>query len=49
MLLLTVLTYILARHRNVNPMSELGKHLAVALVVVFLSEGIGLWITAHVS
>jgi hypothetical protein len=49
MLLLTVLTYILARHRNVNAMSELGKHLAVALVVIFVSEGIGLWITAHVS
>jgi vacuolar iron transporter family protein len=49
MLLLTVLTYILARHRNVNAMSELGKHLAVALMVIFVSEGIGLWITAHVS
>jgi hypothetical protein len=49
MLLLTVLTYILARHRKVGAMSELGKHLAVALVVVFVSKGIGHWITAHVT
>lgn len=48
MSLLTVLTYILARHRKVSPMSELGKHLAVALVIVFVSKSIGHWITAHV-
>jgi hypothetical protein len=47
--LLTVLTYILARHRKVSAISELGKHLAVALVVVFVSKGIGHWITAHVT
>ena len=48
MSLLTVLTYILARHRKVSAMSELGKHLAVALVVVFVSKSIGHWITTHV-
>ena len=48
MSLLTVLTYILARHRKVSTMSELGKHLAVALVIIFVSKGIGHWITAHV-
>jgi len=49
MLLLTVLTYILARHRKVGAMSELGKHLAVALVVIFVSKGIGHWIIVHVT
>ena len=49
MSLLSVLTYILARHRKVSAMSELGKHLAVALVVVFVSKSIGHWITAHVT
>jgi VIT1/CCC1 family predicted Fe2+/Mn2+ transporter len=45
---LAVLTYILARHRGVSVMSELGKHLAVALVIIFVSKSIGHWITAHV-
>ena len=49
MVLLTVLNYILARQRNVSAMSELGKHLAVALVIIFVSKGIGYWITVHVS
>jgi hypothetical protein len=49
MLLLIVLNYILARHRNIGAMSELGKHLAVALVVIFVSKGIGHWITVHVT
>lgn len=48
MSLLTVLTYILARHREVSAMAELGKHLAVALVIIFVSGSIGHWITAHV-
>jgi len=49
MLLLTVLNYILARHRKVGAMSELAKHLAVALVIIFVSKGIGHWITGHVT
>ena len=48
MSLLTVLTYILARHRKVSAMSEVGKHLAVALIIVFISKSIGHWITTHV-
>ena len=48
MSLLTVLTYILARHRKVSAMSEVGKHLAVALVIIFVSKSIGHWISAHV-
>jgi hypothetical protein len=49
MSLLTVLTYILARHRKVSAMSEVGKHLAVATVIIFLSKSIGHWVTAHVT
>jgi VIT1/CCC1 family predicted Fe2+/Mn2+ transporter len=49
MSLLAALTYLLARHRKVSTMPELGKHLAVALVVIFVSKGIGHWITAHVT
>jgi hypothetical protein len=48
MSLLTVLSYILARHRKVSAMSEVGKHLTVALVVIFISKSIGHWITTHV-
>jgi len=48
MSLLTVLTYILARHRKVSAVSEVGKHLAVAVVIIFVSKSIGHWVTAHV-
>jgi len=48
MSLLTVLTYVLARHRKVSAISEAGKHLAVALVIIFVSKGIGHWITTNV-
>ena len=48
MSLLTALTYILARHRKVSAMSEVGKHLAVATVIIFVSKSIGHWVTAHV-
>jgi vacuolar iron transporter family protein len=48
MSLLTVLAYILARHRKVSPMSEVGKHLTVAVVIIFVSKSIGHWVTAHV-
>ena len=48
-LLLTVLNYILARHRKVGAISELWKHLTVALVIIFVSKGIGYWITVHVG
>lgn len=48
MSLLTALTCILAQHRKIGALPEVGKHLAVALVIVFVSKGIGHWITAHV-
>ena len=48
-LLLGALTYLLSRHRNVNPMREIVKHLLVAAVVIVASGLLGAWITAHVS
>lgn len=48
MALLTGLSYVLARHRRVSAVSEVAKHVAVALLVIFVSKGIGHWITAHV-
>jgi len=48
MSLLTVLTYILARHRKVSAISEVAKHLAVALVIILVSKSIGHWISACV-
>lgn len=49
MSLLTALTYILARDRKVSTISEVAKHLAVAMVIILVSQGIGQWITAHVD
>lgn len=48
MALLSALSYVLARHRKVSALSEVAKHVAVALAVVVVSKGIGHWITAHV-
>ena len=48
MTLLFVLTYLLARYRGVNAMSEIGKHLGVALAIIFVSRNIGQWIASHV-
>jgi len=47
-LLLSALTYVLARVRKVNPAVEIAKHLAVALVVVAISRALGAWISQHV-
>jgi hypothetical protein len=46
--LLVVLTCMLARYRNVSAMSEVGKHLAVALGIILVSQRIGHWIALHV-
>ena len=48
MLLLTALSYVLARHRKIGAWPEVGKHVAAALAIVFVSRAIGHWITAHV-
>ena len=47
--LLLILTYILARYRKVSVMSEIGKHLGVAVAIIFVSQHIGHWIAAHVA
>ena len=49
MALLAGLTYILARHRRVSVISELGKHLAAALVIIVVSQTIGRWINTHLT
>jgi VIT1/CCC1 family predicted Fe2+/Mn2+ transporter len=47
--LLIALTYMLARDRNVSVASEVFKHVAVALMVIIASQGIGAWIPAHIG
>lgn len=48
MSLLAALSYLLARARSVSATSEIGKHLAVAAIVIAVSKFIGHWITTHV-
>ncbi len=45
--LLSGLSYMLARQRNVSKLSEVVKHVAVAVVIIFVSKSIGQWITAY--
>jgi vacuolar iron transporter family protein len=47
-LLLTGLSYALAKVRGVSPMPEIGKHLGVAVLVIAASRAIGSWIFLHV-
>jgi VIT1/CCC1 family predicted Fe2+/Mn2+ transporter len=49
MALLCALTYFVARARGAAPWLEVLKHLAVAIVVIVVSRGIGAWILARVS
>jgi VIT1/CCC1 family predicted Fe2+/Mn2+ transporter len=48
-ILLGGLSYFLARVRGVSPLSEVGKHLSVAVVVIGASRVIGLWILQHLQ
>lgn len=48
MSLLAILSFILARHRNVSAISEVGKHLGVATVVILVSKAVGHWIAVHI-
>ncbi len=43
-ILLGVLSYIIARERQVRATTEVLKHLVVAFTVILFSEGIGYWI-----
>ena len=47
--LLALLTCIVARLRKVSLLSEVAKHLAVALLVIFVSRIIGQWIGSLVT
>ncbi len=46
--LLVILTYVLARYRNVSALSEVAKHLGGALAIILVSRQVGHWIAAHV-
>jgi VIT1/CCC1 family predicted Fe2+/Mn2+ transporter len=48
-LLLAVLTYLVARERNLNPLLEVAKHLGVASTVIVVSMLIGHWIGRALS
>ena len=47
--LLTGLTWLVAKRRGVAVSSEVAKHLVVAAVVIAVSRGIGLGINAYIS
>ena len=48
-LLLAILTYLVARERNLNPLLEVAKHLGVASTVIVVSMLIGHWIGRALS
>lgn len=48
MSLLAALSYVLARHRGVSALAEVGKHLTVAFIIIVVSKVVGRWITARV-
>lgn len=43
------LSYLIARSRNANPLSAIGEHLVIAIVVIVLSYFVGLWVAATFS
>lgn len=46
--LLIVLTCIVARYRRVSTLSEVAKHLSVAVAIIVVSQAVGHWIGKHV-
>ncbi|HKB58557.1 MAG TPA: hypothetical protein VKC56_00785 [Gallionellaceae bacterium] len=48
-LLLSALSWALARERRANALSEVAKHLVVAAVVIFVSRLIGGWINTQIG
>ena len=46
MLVITVLSFLLARSQASSPWSVVGEHLAIAAVVIVLSHFIGRWVSA---
>jgi VIT1/CCC1 family predicted Fe2+/Mn2+ transporter len=49
LLLLSALSYLLARARNVSPIGEICKHGATAVLVLLVSRQLGLWIPAWLA
>jgi len=44
MLIITVLSYFIAKAQQASPLAIIGEHLGIALLVVGLSHTIGLWV-----
>lgn len=44
MLVITVLSYFLAKTQGVSPIAIIGEHLGIAILVVVLSHYIGVWV-----
>ena len=47
--LLSALSYMIARERHVSVVSEVVKHLIVAIAIIFASRAIGYWINNYVG
>jgi hypothetical protein len=48
-LLLTAISYVVARARGAHPLLEVAKHLGVAFLVIMTSRIIGEWISHHIQ
>ena len=46
MLVITVLSYLLARSQKEPPLAIVAEHLGIAILVVVLSHSIGVWVAA---
>jgi len=46
LLLLSIISYIIAKNRKINPVRAIAEHLLIAAVVIFLSKYLGNWITS---
>jgi len=49
MALLSAMSYLIARARKASAISEIMKHVGVAVLVIMISEEIGRWLTAYVA
>jgi vacuolar iron transporter family protein len=49
LVLLSTLTYLLARERGIAPIPEIAKHVAVAVIVVVVSKALGMFIRAYLG
>lgn len=47
--LLSALSYLLAKSRGVRPLPEIGKHAAVALIVIVVGKGLGVLIRTMIG